>query len=745
MLSVDLLGRTPEQFKALSKQKVVAVYSFRFDKHLVPDLLVNLDGVVDGFIAFDDTESDEVFSSEPARRAILVKKAIEIGADWIFAVDPDERFEPALCDRMPELTSVRAPTVWSFAFRELYETTAYRSDGIWNQKRVVRLFPINSQTRFGDKDLHGEWIHVNKNYSRRNSGINLYHLKSINPNRRKGRRDLYASLDPDRKLNAPGYDYLVDEAGLELTKIPDSRMYSPVHVDDGELWMSRVTNVQDDPPSLTLKRAENLRKSGNVSDAAKLVEKSSMHLPEGQERHLYTAREQFRLGAYTDASAQYDIASKDISTMSVEDHVKMIECANILDQENIGDFVDKLILNHANTPEAELAILRQTPPIRETKMIDAFTSFGWVEEDVAVTWGETAHYNADIATIVIGLNAPTELRAAVASLLEQSVDTLVVVVNSGSGNLEILLEDMLDRIIIAEAPSQIYVGAARNIGASLVASKYVAFLASDCLAEQRSVENRVKHHENGHPLVSSSLANSHPNSAFAWAYHFALYAYRLSDTKPDSQQSYGLSYERGLFFSHGWFPYKLRVAEDTAFNSYVRQSRQSIFARDVLTTHRAETRFFRIMVEMFERGQRSVQYSPMLSKTELKAINLRLPLQMVRIVVNSPMRRLRFQLDARRGLPPPEQKNASIIGLYLSYFCFLSNDLGRISQLHRELSARSKAYKLLKKCQQKESVAPLELIKSVRSDGYLGQIVINQLSNALYAAGYDDKRAFQDR
>jgi hypothetical protein len=67
--------------------------------------------------------------------------------------------------------------------------------------------------------------------------INIYHLKMIAPVRRLGRRDLYKHLDPENRFQSMGYDYLADEHGMTLEEIPEHRQYSPVHVDDGGLWM----------------------------------------------------------------------------------------------------------------------------------------------------------------------------------------------------------------------------------------------------------------------------------------------------------------------------------------------------------------------------------------------------------------------------------------------------------------------------------------------------------------------------
>src|SRR5258708_2141169 len=60
-------------FDRLSRRpRLVAVFSFRYDAHLVPDLIANIEPIVDAWIAYDDRGSSEVFSSELERHRRLI-------------------------------------------------------------------------------------------------------------------------------------------------------------------------------------------------------------------------------------------------------------------------------------------------------------------------------------------------------------------------------------------------------------------------------------------------------------------------------------------------------------------------------------------------------------------------------------------------------------------------------------------------------------------------------------------------
>jgi hypothetical protein len=224
-----------------SRRKIVAVFSYRYDQHLVPDLIANLNPIVDGWIAYDDRASDGIFSNEPRRRRALVAAAYEAGADWVLAMDPDERLENAVADRIGQLTGRSRRIAWGFRCREMYTPASYRVDGPWGRKMQHRLFGAYHPDRYRAQDLHGAWFPDDIGFSLMDSGLNLYHLKMIEPKRRVARRDLYNRLDPDRRLQQIGYDYLADEAGMIIETIPPRRGYFPAHADDGGLWMADLS------------------------------------------------------------------------------------------------------------------------------------------------------------------------------------------------------------------------------------------------------------------------------------------------------------------------------------------------------------------------------------------------------------------------------------------------------------------------------------------------------------------------
>jgi hypothetical protein len=163
---------------------------------------------------------------EPENRRRLVAAGQLLGAEWFVAFDADERPARRLWDEWPGIVSEaerNGAVGIDQPLREVWDhPNHYRNDGLWGRKRKTAIFRnLGESHTFDPARWHGEW------YSAQYLGTdaflristNLYHLKMLHAGDRAARMGRYQELDPENAFQSIGYEYLVDENGLELVEI----------------------------------------------------------------------------------------------------------------------------------------------------------------------------------------------------------------------------------------------------------------------------------------------------------------------------------------------------------------------------------------------------------------------------------------------------------------------------------------------------------------------------------------------
>ena len=243
---------------------LIAVMCIRNEERHLPTFLKHIRNYVDGFVVLDDGSTDnsiKIVNNEPKllklikrpvtnkvnwdedkNRIRLLKETYKVSPDkdntWVICCDPDERFEIGFLKRMKEYCDRGDFKVYGLHFREIHnDKKHYRCDGIWNNKTKFILFPLK-------KDMNFDQVYVNKHHINwfyndlmdkcELTDYNLYHLKMLKKAERIKRMELYNAIDPDKKMQAIGYDYLVDEKDMELQRIPFRKRYDyrllPIHL-----------------------------------------------------------------------------------------------------------------------------------------------------------------------------------------------------------------------------------------------------------------------------------------------------------------------------------------------------------------------------------------------------------------------------------------------------------------------------------------------------------------------------------
>lgn len=157
-------------------------------------------------------------------------------AEWTLWMAPDERLEDRAGDVVRKaLNEADRRSIFAFPLRELWTPTAWRADGLWGSwAPTCRIFQLLPQWQYMNARLHCSPTPYNGARFAKRLDVHLYHLKNIEPANREQRRRAYLDADPHFSTQAPlradGWDYLVDETGLEVREIEPERSYSPLYV-----------------------------------------------------------------------------------------------------------------------------------------------------------------------------------------------------------------------------------------------------------------------------------------------------------------------------------------------------------------------------------------------------------------------------------------------------------------------------------------------------------------------------------
>ena len=234
---------------------IYVVTCVRNEEYHLPKFLDHIRDYVDGFVVLDDGSTDktvELFEKEPKLKKIIkspvrdgieydergnrqkvVRAAWEISEDknntWVLCLDPDERFELAFLKNIRKMCNKNKKVAYGFHFRELHnDIKHYRCDGIWDKKTKYILFPLSEEMDFDSvmpNQYHTVWGYKEILEKSVMTNYNLYHLKMIKKTERAKRVNLYNTIDPEKKIQAFGYDYLNDDEGMKLKKISFFKRY----------------------------------------------------------------------------------------------------------------------------------------------------------------------------------------------------------------------------------------------------------------------------------------------------------------------------------------------------------------------------------------------------------------------------------------------------------------------------------------------------------------------------------------
>ena len=216
--------------------------------------------------------------------------------------------------------------------------------------------------------------------------------------------------------------------------------------------------------------------------------------------------------------------------------------------------------------------------------------------------------------MVLSLRNERGLPEAVASLVLQPERCEILVVNSGGGDAAGRLRAEGLDVAVLEKPEPLFPGAVRNLGIRATRTRYVAFLAADCVAEPGWVGARLREHRAGAAAVAGVLTNAYPESRSACATFLLLHHRMAPHTRSGVRRLYGLSYDRGLFDRFGLFREDLPGGEDTDFNARLATRVPIVWTGDVKTAHRNPTDSLAFLRDQYARGRRRATVARLLGR-----------------------------------------------------------------------------------------------------------------------------------
>jgi GT2 family glycosyltransferase len=192
---------------------------------------------------------------------------------------------------------------------------------------------------------------------------------------------------------------------------------------------------------------------------------------------------------------------------------------------------------------------------------------------------------------------------ALASLAAQDLELEVVVSHSGGGSTPELVAAAFPAVRVVASAERRLPGAARNAGVAVTNAPFIAFLASDCVAEPGWAAARLKRHERGAAAVGSAMVA--PAGAAPLASHLLQHWSRMPHRVPHPAERFGASYSRELLDRLGGFRDELAIAEDAELNARVLADGVPIeWAPEVLLGHAYPQTVRELGTDAFTRARR---------------------------------------------------------------------------------------------------------------------------------------------
>ena len=257
------------------RSKLVVLLPARNAVDDLPDWFASVERFADAVIALDDGSTDDTAATleshplvsvllrnpvrdsyrgwdDAANRNRLLEAVAQIGADWVFSLDADERID---CDdgaalrRLVDGEGDRSHAYLVCVFRMIDDLEHFDESHLW----VGRLFPYCAGQRFPSDRLHFVALPTDIPHNRwLRSTIRVQHIGSLTKERSDARFAKYVEVDPDHTYQDSYENVARRDRPLRrwtprlpfLPAVEHGRAMEPF--DDEGLLVSAITVAQDD-------------------------------------------------------------------------------------------------------------------------------------------------------------------------------------------------------------------------------------------------------------------------------------------------------------------------------------------------------------------------------------------------------------------------------------------------------------------------------------------------------------------
>lgn len=146
----------------------------------------------------------------------------------------------------------------------------------------------------------------------------------------------------------------------------------------------------------------------------------------------------------------------------------------------------------------------------------------------------------------------------------------IIVIDSSADNTPEIIKKTFPLVRLIQIPKKIFPGKCRNIGIKSSSGEIISFLPADCFVPSDWLLKRIRHHDNGFDVVSSSIDNGNPQRLLGWVEFFCEFSRQMHSKKETikivtDKGYYYLSYSRKIYEQLGSYEEHCFSGEDTEF------------------------------------------------------------------------------------------------------------------------------------------------------------------------------------